>query len=440
MSGRNRPFGEGSFEPKSSEDVLRPGLDSWEAPKARPAFRAELRRKFLDVAARDAGQENSEHAGEAEASPFGAGVWDALPEKAPDAAPANENSPRNGKGEVTDPAPIPNTTHVSNTAKSFQSLLDTWTPEAPSAAFRDQMRERFLSAASASSATAEGASARSAGSDHVEVPEQSTPTRSAAHPRQRQSQSQSSPSVTRRAPASARSQRRRTWSLVGGSVALAAAAVLVMALLPRGGTEVAPASGWSLLSGGQVALVDGQALDLADSSALSGGGFALADAPQQVTAGDETLRLRFGDQMVLELEPGSTLDVSDLTEAGHADGEWVLSMQGETGGYRVATMEGFRRDERRLLFRTPDAEVEVVGTVFGVDRYPDRVGGKSGTCVCCCDGEVQVRSLVGAGSDAVKTGQSNYVYTASGEMKAMPHMPEGHGKPLELLAKAFHTP
>lgn len=437
MSDRSK-FGAGmDREEDDGMEPLQSSLDQWTQPKAREEFRAQLRKRFLKGAAGSSRPE-PELSGDGQPTAFGAGVWDAR-----DRADLDVNR----TPVVTNEDAVANTTHVSNTVKQFESVLDAWAPETPKPAFREQMRERFLSAGNASSAPLsqvhssaggplasdpESAESMDAGPEEPQGQGRAANLRpvTAAGPDQRRGR-RTAPS--RRAPVSARSQRRRTWSIVGGAAALAAAAVIAMIWIP-GGTAAPAASGWSLLAGGQVAQFDGQALE-----APGDGQLAVAGSPKIVTAGDETLRLQFLDQMVLELEPGSSLDISDLTEEGHADDGWILTMSGDSGGYRVATMAGFRRDDRRLTFRTPDADVEVVGTVFGIDRYVGREVGPDGTCVCCCDGEVRVTSRSNGQSGAVVSGTSNYVHSESGAQNPMPKMPGPHAKPLEVLASAYHN-
>ncbi len=434
------------------EESLKSSLDRWTQPKAREAFRAQLRERFLSGTAESSGAERGLSQAE-ESTAFGAGVWGSRGGAAEDAI-----LDVNRRPAVTNDDAVSNTTHVSNNVKQFKFVLDAWVPEAPKPAFREQIRERFLSSASAGSAPSSQvrSSASEPQASDSEITERSDseslldqparpqergraanlrPVASARADQRRGNRS----TPSRRAPVSARSQRRRTWSIVGGAVALAAAAVVAMVWVPSGtggtgGSAGLGTSGWSFLAGGQVAQVDGQA-----AQASGGGPLALAGSPKVVTAGDQILRIQYLDEMVVELEPGSSLDISDLTEEGHADDGWVLTMSGDKGGYRVATMEDFRLKERSLRFRTPDAEVQVVGTVFGIDRYTGEGDEPKGTCVCCCDGEVQVTSRSDGRSDAVVAGASNYVYSDSGSLNPMANMPGPHAKPLEVLAEAYHN-
>ena len=60
----------------------------------------------------------------------------------------------------------------------------------------------------------------------------------------------------------------------------------------------------------------------------------------------------------------------------------------------------------RLVVRAPDAEVAVLGTRFAVDVVP------AGTCVCCGEGRVDVRSLRDGAAAAVDPGGMAFAHTA----------------------------
>jgi hypothetical protein len=135
-----------------------------------------------------------------------------------------------------------------------------------------------------------------------------------------------------------------------------------------------------------------------DSTAASLAGVVLdgrpvgASAPESLAAqlssthelrtGEHPLRLRFGRLLLVEMDPDSVLDLSRMPR-GTADGNLVLASN--RGGFRLATGPDF--PGRELVFDTPDLEASVVGTIFGIDVFPDK-----GSCVCCIESEVLVRS------------------------------------------------
>lgn len=284
----------------------------------------------------------------------------------------------------------------------LEPALEALQPTAARLAFKRELREQFVGAVEG-----EGAAPQRHVAKTSRRPRASRPRRD---------------SGGSHVPSGARRHRRQTWFMGAGALALAAA--LVVSLVLR-----TPArAGWQVLSMASVPAatdfqVDGVAF-------ISGQDLAFAN---RITAGSEVLRLQFHDQLVVDLEPGSSLDISGTRGAG----DIVLAMAGERGGYRVATLDGFDGSQRRLLFRTPDAEVEVRGTVFGIDRYQDDKPGVSGTCVCCCKGEVLVRAVDSAAEASVLAGKSSYVLASVGEINPM-DIPDAHRGPLdEMLAQLY---
>jgi ferric-dicitrate binding protein FerR (iron transport regulator) len=156
-------------------------------------------------------------------------------------------------------------------------------------------------------------------------------------------------------------------------VVLAAAAALVLWIL----RPVEPS--WSVDPEGFVAVgmtIDGRVLskDTPFSEVAD-----LLSRAKEVTTAAHPVRLVLGELFVVEMAESSTLDLSRMpADLGRGD----LVLHGVEGGFRVATGPEFEYPQRKLRIETQDVNVEVVGTVFGVDLYSDF------TCVCCLEGEV----------------------------------------------------
>lgn len=113
----------------------------------------------------------------------------------------------------------------------------------------------------------------------------------------------------------------------------------------------------------------------------------------ELVTGAESARLRLDGVALVELAPQTRLQIRTWSEDGA--GEAVLEL--ESGGVRIVTAPDFA--PRKLRVVTPDAEVNVIGTEFGVDVIE-----KMGTCICCTRGAVDVRSLVAGSSSRVLEG------------------------------------
>jgi hypothetical protein len=181
--------------------------------------------------------------------------------------------------------------------------------------------------------------------------------------------------------------------VVGGSLLAAAAAVLLVMNAGRGGDGPHPEgdqnvvpidteSLWTLDAATVAAFADQDAFE---DLFVDGREVASIEALQEALAsgrivenGGETLRIRRGDEFVLELGPGAAIDLAPVTA-----GEAVASRQIDVdrGSVRVATGPGFNRDQP-LVLRSRHVRSEVMGTVFGIDVTEDF------TCVCCLVGSV----------------------------------------------------
>ena len=113
----------------------------------------------------------------------------------------------------------------------------------------------------------------------------------------------------------------------------------------------------------------------------------------ELSTGAEAARLRLDGVALLELAPQTRLQIRTWDAEG--GGEAVLELHG--GGVRIVTAPDFA--PRKLRVVTPDAEVSVIGTEFGVDVIENM-----GTCVCCTHGAVDVRSRIAGNSSRVLEG------------------------------------
>jgi len=113
----------------------------------------------------------------------------------------------------------------------------------------------------------------------------------------------------------------------------------------------------------------------------------------ELSTGTESARLRLDGVALVELAPQTRLQIHTWDADG--GGEAVLELHG--GGVRIVTAPDFA--PRKLRVVTPDAEVSVIGTEFGVDVIEN-----TGTCVCCTHGAVDVRSRIAGNSSRVLEG------------------------------------
>lgn len=257
-------------------------------------------------------------------------------------------------GEIRLTAPDP--VDESELPGEIRAALDEWNPVTPSQALRSNVQAAFLGA--------DGAARRPAAT--------STPgsrVQRASHGRAERRRSS--------APAPARRLSTQLRLVVGGTLLAAAAAVV---LLLKGGlgssqptwsidpTQVAQLGAAEVLASLRV---DGQRIDSLDEldAALSGA--------RRIET-DMTLRLRQGEEYVMELAEGTALDMAfaDPTAPEGADVYFA-----ESGSIRVATGPNYDPVEP-LILHTAHVRTQVVGTIYGIDVYP------GSSCVCCFEGVV----------------------------------------------------
>jgi ferric-dicitrate binding protein FerR (iron transport regulator) len=194
--------------------------------------------------------------------------------------------------------------------------------------------------------------------------------------------------------------------------ALAAAAGVAVALSLWRGTRAPDAPAWRVLAARGPVTLDGAALDAAT---LARGG-RLRTGP----AGE--LRLVLGRSLALLVGPDSELDLPALAALGD---DWRIGAR--SGHLALRTGPDFAGS--RLSVRAPDAEVAVLGTRFAVDVFPE------GTCVCCGEGRVDVRSLRDGAAAEVDPGGMAFAH-AAGTITTGAVQPD-HAPALAALEDAF---
>ncbi len=262
-------------------------------------------------------------------------------------------------------------------APALTEALDAYLPEAR-AEFRDSLRAAFVSGAIAQQSSTAGSAAER---------EESAPRVAQAH--------------------------RGRWRLrllgVGGLLATAAALVLwvLQPVHPR----------WSFDPEGFVAAglsIDG--ITLSADTPLSEVDELLSTA-NSVSTTNALVRLVLGELLMIEMAEFSTLDLS-LMPADLSRGDLVL--RAREGSFRLVTGPEFKVSQRTLRVETDDVDVEVVGTVFGVELFP------TFTCVCCLEGEVATRLKNEPATLGTVRGEStNIVYkdgTPVKQTRFEPHM------------------
>ncbi|MBL8863739.1 MAG: hypothetical protein JNK02_17250 [Planctomycetes bacterium] len=163
------------------------------------------------------------------------------------------------------------------------------------------------------------------------------------------------------------SPARRNLVFLAGALAAAAAIVLTL-FLARSRAPV-----WTVhpSTTASVVRIDGVVLSIADSARVATA--LLAARELEVDSG--TLRLGVRGEAWLELGPGTRLSQMKFAPAG------PYQLRTDRGSLAVATLAPFGRRGLRVL--TDDFEVQVTGTVFGVDVD------ETGSCVCTLEGTVR---------------------------------------------------
>ena len=194
--------------------------------------------------------------------------------------------------------------------------------------------------------------------------------------------------------------------------ALATAAGAAVALSLWRGVRPGDAPAWRVLAArGEVTL---------DGAAVEPGALALGGRLRTGPAAE--LQIVLGRRVALLVGPDSELELPALAAVGDA---WRI--EARTGHLAVRTGPEFAGS--RLSVRAPDAEVAVLGTRFAVDVYPE------GTCVCCGEGRVDVRSLRDGAAAAVDRGGMAFAH-AAGEFTTGAVQPD-HAPALAALEDAF---
>jgi hypothetical protein len=185
------------------------------------------------------------------------------------------------------------------------------------------------------------------------------------------------------------------------AVPAAAAAALAVALLLNPGPR------WTLagVSGGGNVVVDGRPVPMTHAADLER---ALRGGARVAVPEDAELELACGDRMMLVAAAGTEFVLPP------APGRWfgrAVSASIAHGTVRISTLAGFAGS--RLVFHTPEAQVEVTGSTLAIIRE------QAGTCVCVLDGGVAVGPTAGDMVD-VPGGMRRFVFAdGSTEMAEM---------------------
>lgn len=216
------------------------------------------------------------------------------------------------------------------------------------------------------------------------------------------------PPRVRRVPSSARRQSWRLRLLVAGALAAAAALVLILRT---------PATVWELASEPVAVVVDGRPVTTELNALLAGA--------RTLETGERALRLRFGDEVVIEVGARSRVDLSAWSDGADA-ARRALSI--DHGALRVATGPAFDRDTMLLVASGPELEARVVGTAFGLDVYPEK-----GTCLCVTEGTVAAIDRVEPGKKSdVPAGHMRFTFKAGGAVAGDEPVEEHVGPVVDL--------
>lgn len=199
--------------------------------------------------------------------------------------------------------------------------------------------------------------------------------------------------IERTIPAPPRAEKEASWfpKPVLISIALSAAAVIFLLFL----SVANRGPSWEIVrpDPGARLLVDGEPLDLDRADMVEA---SLHSGARLAVEGSAAITFSCGEHLLIQLPVGTEITLP-------ADPKRWLGRRLQTsitkGRLRIVTGEPFRGASLRV--RTPDAEVEVLGTTLAVILEP------YGTCVCVLDGSVRVHtesepaSLVPEGSRKV---------------------------------------
>ena len=331
---------------------------------------------------------------------------------------------------IASASPAPAVEFSDQAKRSLGKTLQDWPAATPDPNFRDSVRGQFLAMAREADHSKADSTANQETGPSADQPVRGPRPSHAGSRRQQASQRRPVATESRPGPP--------VWVRLAPLYA-AAAAILFWALTrdggqasvePPGPTNSVVASLWALPDGvpsGGLSL-DGTTFEAPDSGQPMAQAFqaAMSDTTWVQAPADESLRLAYGRLFQVELAPGSRMDVSQLHAAD--DGKTLrLAMHEDSGRYAIQTGPDFKPGQYELFFVTPDTEVQVTGTVFAIDRYPQ------GTCVCCAEGSVSV--ACDGSHTANHAGHSHFVFpTKAGQSNGA--VPADHMEPMQRLMEA----
>lgn len=202
----------------------------------------------------------------------------------------------------------------------------------------------------------------------------------------------------------------RLFPALAGLAGLAAAALLAI-LLPRLGRPTTP---WRVVGVEEATVVSAgpggaQRVAARDGTIdLSG----LLEGPDGIAVAAGSLRLCHGDEYRLEVRPGTRLVLAP---------EGGLALELRSGEIFLQTFPAY--GGTGLDVDTPEAHVSVHGTTLGVRA--DAMG----TCVCVVEGTVKLRELERAQDVVVPQASSHLVSADASMMSKSMHFPEGQAAP-----------
>lgn len=204
-------------------------------------------------------------------------------------------------------------------------------------------------------------------------------------------------------------QRLPRFAVAAGIMAIAGTGLALWAFDPWAKASWSPVDGHLPAS---PIIVDGVSIP---PSGLSRS-MANASVAHTIATGPESLWLQLGDRMLFELAPGTEIELGPVSPRGEP-----LAMTTRKGALRLCT--GVEFAGSRLDVATPDFDLEVTGTSFGIDIDKD------GTCVCCLEGPVLVKAREAA-PWTVESGRMCRIYN-DGRAPKWDALSDKHGPPLK---------
>lgn len=170
--------------------------------------------------------------------------------------------------------------------------------------------------------------------------------------------------------------RVSSWAMAAGIAAIAASALAIYGW--RSSRSMPHSMHWTPVAGHlphSTVTVDGRAVppDELDAAVAS------ETMSHTVVTGTDSVWFQLGEHMVCEMGPGSEVEFGPLSEDG---APFVIAAR--KGSLRVCTGESFVGS--KLDVKTPDFDLEIVGTSFAIDIDDE------GTCVCCLEGRVVMKA------------------------------------------------